>query len=91
MARPRPIAVVRFRANTETSVNSLTTSSTRNVPTTDSAPMASGSDGGDDAAEDQQQQDQRDRDGDQLGPHEVGLDRLVDLGEHRAEPADARR
>ena len=43
MARPRPIAVVRLRAKIETSVTSARTRSTRNVPTTESAPMARGS------------------------------------------------
>ena len=89
MARPRPIAVVRLRAKTDTSVNSLTTSSTRNVPTTDRAPMASGSDGGHDASR------TRAAAGSSVigmaiisARTQVGLDRLVHLGEHRAEAAD---
>ena len=43
MASPRPIAVVMFSAKTETSVSSERMRSTRNVPTTDSAPITSGS------------------------------------------------
>ena len=60
MARPRPIAVVRLSAKIDTSVTTVEQPrSTRNVPTIDSAPMASGSDGRHDAAEHEQQQDQR--------------------------------
>ena len=44
MARPRPIAVVRLRLKIDTSVTMLMRRSTARVPTTDSAPMASGSD-----------------------------------------------
>ena len=42
MARPRPSAVVRLRAKTDTSVIPDSTCSTRNVPTIDRTPMASG-------------------------------------------------
>ena len=71
MASPRPMAVVRLRAKTDTSVTERDDESTRNVPTIASDAHDQREPGGDDAAEHEHQQDQRDRERDELGPQEV--------------------
>ena len=85
MARPRPIAVVRLRAKIDTSVKPVSTFSATKVPTIDSAPMARGRRAATRLPNTKSEQQQGHRQGDRLGPDEVGLDGRADLAEHLGE------
>ena len=76
-----------FRAKIEISVNSESTRSERNVPTTAMPPIRSGSDAATTPAEDEEEQDREDGEGDQLGALEVLADRVVHVVEADGEAA----
>src|SRR5580700_9715916 len=84
MPRPRPRIVVMFSENTDTPVMMVSSRSTVNEPRIPSAPIASRRQ----APEDHQQQDQQDREGQALGPADVGGGLLVDRLVSGNYPAD---